>query len=163
MARMDIVVALRGLTYYIDTAIVATFSSSVSLMTAASARLGYVAKREEEKKFDRYPRINLIPFILETTGRPGYHAQSSSDNSTATRTTHRQPSGTLGQLSKPHCTTASPNNSFEQSLRDRHDFCPTHGTPLLLSLHATSAHTPFGGLSAHLRFSAHDGPKRGRH
>ena len=32
-----------------------------------------MAKREE--KFDRYPSINLIPFILETTGRPGYHAQ----------------------------------------------------------------------------------------
>ena len=74
MARMDIVVALRGITYYIDTAIVSPFSSSVSLMTAASARPGYMAKREEKKKFDRYPRINLVPFILESTGRPGYHA-----------------------------------------------------------------------------------------
>ena len=24
--------------------------------------------------FDRYPHINLVPFILETTGRPGPHA-----------------------------------------------------------------------------------------
>ena len=75
MARMDIVVALRGLTCYIDTAIVAPFSSNIGLMTAASGRPGFMAKREEKKKFDRYPRINLIPFILETTGRPGYHAQ----------------------------------------------------------------------------------------
>ena len=48
-------------------------------MRASSLQLGtrpsYMAKREEKKKFDRYPRINLVPFILETTGRPGYHAQ----------------------------------------------------------------------------------------
>ena len=34
-----------------------------------------MAEREEKKKFARYPRINLVPFILETTGRPGFHAQ----------------------------------------------------------------------------------------
>ena len=72
---MDIVVALRGLTYCIDTAIVAPFSSNIGLMTAASGRPGFMAKREEKNKFERYPCINLIPFILETTGRPGYHAQ----------------------------------------------------------------------------------------
>ena len=44
-------------------------------MTAASARPGYMAKREEKKKFDRYPHINLVPFILESTRRPGYHAR----------------------------------------------------------------------------------------
>ena len=49
LARMDIVEALRGITYYIDTAIFSPFSSSVSLMTAASARPGYMAKREEKK------------------------------------------------------------------------------------------------------------------
>ena len=75
LARMDIVVALRGITYFIDTAIVSPFSSSVNLMTAASARPGYMAKSEEKKKFDRYPRINLAPFILESTGRPGHHAR----------------------------------------------------------------------------------------
>ena len=32
--------------------------------------------RERNKvKFDRYPHINLVPFILETTGRPGHHAK----------------------------------------------------------------------------------------
>ena len=32
--------------------------------------------REREKnKFDRYPHINLVPFILETTRRPGPHAR----------------------------------------------------------------------------------------
>ena len=34
-----------------------------------------MAKREEKKKFGRYPRINLVPFILESTGRLGYHAR----------------------------------------------------------------------------------------
>ena len=72
---MDIVVALRGNTYYSVTAIVSPFSSSVGLMTAASARPGYMAKREEKNKFDRYPSMNLVPFILQSTGRPGYHAR----------------------------------------------------------------------------------------
>ena len=34
-----------------------------------------MAKREEKKKFDRYPSINLVPLILETAGQSGYHAQ----------------------------------------------------------------------------------------
>ena len=34
-----------------------------------------MAKRAEKNKFDRYPHINLVPFILETTGRPGPHAR----------------------------------------------------------------------------------------
>ena len=68
---MDIVVELRGSTYFFDTAIVTPFSSKVSLVCAGSGRPGYMAKREEKKKFDRYPRINLAPFILESTRRPG--------------------------------------------------------------------------------------------
>ena len=72
---MDIVSDLHGLTYYSDTAVVTPFSFNGGLISAASARLGYMAKREEKKKFERYPRINLYPFVLETTGRPGYHAQ----------------------------------------------------------------------------------------
>ena len=127
-------------------------------MTAASGRPGFMAKREEKNKFDRYPHINLIPFILATTGRQGYHGpKSSSNNSTATRTTHRQPSGTPGQLSKPHCTTASPNSSFEQSPRDRHDLCHKHGTTYLLSRHATSTHKPLGKPLAHFSSPAIDG------
>ena len=74
-ARMDIVFDLYGRTHKIDTAVVTPFSSSAGLIATASTRPGYMAKREEKKKFDRYPRINLVPFILETTGRPGYHAQ----------------------------------------------------------------------------------------
>ena len=34
-----------------------------------------MAKRAEKVKFERYPHINLVSFILETTGRPGYHAK----------------------------------------------------------------------------------------
>ena len=72
---MDIVFNLHGQTYYIDTAVITPFSANAGLISAASARPGYMAKREEKKKFDRTSRINLIPFILETTRRPGYHAQ----------------------------------------------------------------------------------------
>ena len=32
-------------------------------------------KLSEKTKFDRYPHINLVPFILETTGRSGPHAR----------------------------------------------------------------------------------------
>ena len=71
-ARMNIVFNLHGLTYCTDTAVVTPFSSNAGLISADSARM---AKREEKKKFDRYPRINLVPFVLEATGRPGYHAQ----------------------------------------------------------------------------------------
>ena len=59
----------------IDTTIVTPFSSNAGLISAASARPGYMAKREEKKKFVRYPRINLALFILESTGRPCYHAR----------------------------------------------------------------------------------------
>ena len=31
--------------------------------------------RAENNKFDKYPHINFVPFILETTGRPGPHAR----------------------------------------------------------------------------------------
>ena len=34
-----------------------------------------MAKGAEKGKFGRYPHINLVPFILETTGRPGPHAR----------------------------------------------------------------------------------------
>ena len=53
-------------------AIVTPFSSNAGLISAASSRPGYMAKREEKKQFDRYPSINLVPFVLETTGRLGY-------------------------------------------------------------------------------------------
>ena len=72
---MDIVFNLHGQAYYIDTAVVTPFSANAGLIATASTRPGYMAKREEKKKFDRYPRINLVPFILETSGRLGYHAQ----------------------------------------------------------------------------------------
>ena len=42
---------------------------------AASTKPGLMAKRAEKTKFDRYPHINLVPFILETTDRPGPHAR----------------------------------------------------------------------------------------
>ena len=74
-ARMDVVFNLRDHTSYIDTAVVTPFSSNAGLISEASARPGYMAKLEDKKEFDRYPRINLVPFILKTTGRPGYHAQ----------------------------------------------------------------------------------------
>ena len=88
-ARTDIVFNLHGQTHYIDTAVVTPFSANVGLIAAESTRPGYMAKREEKKKFDRYPRINLVPFILETTGTTGIPRPKSSPNTcSATQTTH---------------------------------------------------------------------------
>ena len=73
-ARMDLVFNLNGSATYLDVSIAALFSCNPSLVAAASTRPGHMAKRPEKSKLDRYPRINLVPFILETTGRLGQHA-----------------------------------------------------------------------------------------
>ena len=44
-------------------AIVTPFSSNAGLISEASSRPGYMAKREEKKQFDRYTSINLVPFV----------------------------------------------------------------------------------------------------
>ena len=49
--------------------------TSPGIIAVASAPPGYMAKRAEKIKFDLYPHINFVPFALETTGRPGYHAK----------------------------------------------------------------------------------------
>ena len=49
--------------------------STDKLNTLECTKPGLMAKRAEKTKFDRYPHINLVPFILETTGRPGPHAR----------------------------------------------------------------------------------------
>ena len=72
---MDLVFNLNGSVTYLDVSIVAPFSCNPSLVLAASTKAGLMAKRTEKNKFDRYPHINLVPFILETTGRPGPHAR----------------------------------------------------------------------------------------
>ena len=72
-ARMDLVFNLDGSVTFLDVYI-APFSCNPSLVSA-STKPGLMAKRAEKNKFDRYPHINLVPFILETTGRPGPHAR----------------------------------------------------------------------------------------
>ena len=74
-ARMDLVFNLNGSVTCTDVSIVALFSCNPSLVSTASTKPGLKAKRAEKNKFDRYPHINLVPFILETTGRLGPHAR----------------------------------------------------------------------------------------
>ena len=71
---MDLTFNLNGSVTYL-VSIVAPFSCNPSLVSAASTRPGLMAKRAEKNKFDKYPHINLVPFILETTGRLGPHAR----------------------------------------------------------------------------------------
>ena len=73
---MDLVFLLDGPVTYLDVSMVAPFSCNPSLVSAASTNPGLTAKRAEKNKFDRYPHINLVPFILESTGRPGPHARN---------------------------------------------------------------------------------------
>ena len=77
---MDLVFNLNCSVTYLDVSIVAPFSCNPSLVSAASTRPGHMAKRAEKVKFDRYPHINLVPFILETTGGPGPHARKFFNN-----------------------------------------------------------------------------------
>ena len=74
-ARMDLVSNLNGSVTYLDVSIVAPFFCSPSLVFAASTKPGLVAKSAEKNKFDRYPQINFVPFIFDTTGRPDPHAR----------------------------------------------------------------------------------------
>ena len=53
-ARMDLVFNLNGSVTYLDVSIVAPFSCSPSLVSAASTKPGLMAKRAEKIKFDRY-------------------------------------------------------------------------------------------------------------
>ena len=69
-ARIDLVFNINGSVTYLDVSIVAPFYCNPSLVSEASTKPGL-----RENKFDRYPQINLVPFILETTGRPGPHAR----------------------------------------------------------------------------------------
>ena len=74
-ARMDLVFNLDGSVTYLDVSIVAPSSCNPSLVSAAGTKPELMAKRAEKNKFDRNSHINLVPFILETTGRPGPQAR----------------------------------------------------------------------------------------
>ena len=117
-ARMDLVFNLNGSVTHLDVFIVALSSCNPSLVSAASTKPGLLAKSAEKNKFDRYPHINLVPFILETTGRPGPHAKKfinfllrDADNPPiAVRDTW--------SASKVSSTMPSPNNNLRSPLRD---------------------------------------------
>ena len=74
-ARLDVVFFDNACPAYLDVAIVPPYSADPTLMAAVAAKPGYMARRAERGKFNRYHGHKLIPFVLETTGRPGYHAR----------------------------------------------------------------------------------------
>ena len=73
--RMDLVFGLNDSVMYLDVSIVVPFSCNPSVVSPTITKRGLMAKRAEKNKFDRYPHINLVPFILETTSRLGPHAR----------------------------------------------------------------------------------------
>ena len=120
-ARMDLVFNLHGSITYLDVSIVAPFSCNPSLVAAASTKPGLMAKRAEKAKFDGYPHINLVPFVLETTGRPGSHAKKFINyllRDAEMLITHQLLSETPGPPSRAFSTVPSPNNNLWQPLRD---------------------------------------------
>ena len=119
-ARMDLVFNLHLSITFLDVSIVAPFFCNPSLVFAASTKPGLMAKRGEKNKFDRCPHINLVPVILETTGRPGPNARKFINYCCEMLTTHQLLSETLGPPSKVFSTVPSPNNNSWQPLRD---FC----------------------------------------
>ena len=142
---MHLVFNLNGSTTYQDVAIVALFSSNLALVAAASTRPGHMAKRAEKSKFDRYPHTNLVPFILETTCRPGQHARQfisnlmkDADNlPLALRDTW---SAIQSVLHSP-----SPNNNFQLPLRDlRAAFCHTLSCFSLSPRYVKCRYRPYG-------------------
>ena len=100
------------------------FSSSPSLIATASKRPGHMAKRAEQVKLERYPHVNLVPFFLETAGRPGYHAKQFVSNLMKDSGNHLVASETPGQPSRVSFTAPSPNNNSQLQPRDA--FCSPH-------------------------------------
>ena len=116
---MDLVFNLHGSITYLDVSIVAPFSCNPSLVSAASTKPGLMAKRAEKTKFDRYPHINLVPFILETTGRPGSHDRKFINY--LLRDADNPPIAvrdTWSTIQNVFFTVPSPNNYSWQPLRD---------------------------------------------
>ena len=103
-----------------DVSIVAPFSCNPSLVSAASTKPGHMAKRAEKSKFDKYPHINLVPFILETTPQAGLAHMPGNSLTTYCEmlTTHQKLSETLGPPSIVSSTVPSPNNNSRPPLRD---------------------------------------------
>ena len=126
-ARMDLVFNLNGSATYLDVSVVAPFSCNPSLVAAASTRPGHMAKRAEKNKFDnKYPHINLVPFILETTRRPGSHARKFMNN--LMKDADNPPTGHPGHLvSHPERTSQRHLQTTAYSRR-----CVTLGPPLLM-------------------------------
>ena len=117
-ARMDLVFHLDGSVTYLDVSIVAPFSCSPSLVSAA-ARNQDLWPRERR-------RANLTGTHTSTSflssSRPQVGMAHTPGNSLATScempTTLHLPSGTPGQLSKVCSTAPSPNNNSQPLLRD---------------------------------------------
>ena len=93
--------------------------SSTSTAQSHTWMSPFLLQRAEKGKFDRYPHINFVPFILETTQAGlGHTPENSSATSCETLTTTRWPAGTHGQLSKVCSTVPSRNNNSQPPLRD---------------------------------------------
>ena len=70
-ARLDVVVTIGGVTYYVDVTVCNTASPDPSYEGACAHRDGHAALVREDKKRIRYDSRQLVPLLFELGGRIG--------------------------------------------------------------------------------------------
>ena len=70
-ARLDIIVPMGNVTYYIDVTVVDVLSTDPALERQRANRDGAAAASAEDKKLVKYPGAATIPFAIESYGRIG--------------------------------------------------------------------------------------------
>ena len=74
-ARLDIIVAISGITYYIDITIVDALSDNAALLRQRARKDGAAAEDAADAKLRKYPGATTIPFVIESYGRLGKSAK----------------------------------------------------------------------------------------
>ena len=73
-AILDIIANIDGQSWMIDVSVVSPLSLDRQLVRGAARTDGFMAARREDDKRRRYDHQCLVPFVFETTGRPGQKA-----------------------------------------------------------------------------------------
>ena len=116
-ARMDLAFNLNGSVTCLDVSIVAPFSCSPSLVSAASTKPGLMAKRAEKNSTGIRTSTSFKSSLRQQVGLahlPGNSLATSCEMPTS----RHEPSGTPGPPSKVSSTVPSPNNNSRPPLRD---------------------------------------------
>ena len=75
-ARLDVVVPIARLTYFVDITVVDPLSSNAALLRQRARKDGAAAEDAADDKLRKYPGASTIPFALESYGRLGKSAKN---------------------------------------------------------------------------------------